>query len=829
MKIDLHVHSHFSKRSSIWLLNKIGCNESYTDPRQLYAIAMERGMDAVTITDHNAIGGCLEILDLPNTFISCEVTTYFPEDRCKVHVLVYDISELQFEEIDEIRENIYSLVEYLNDHDIYYALAHPFYSPNDKLSTEHIEKCMLMFKHFELNGDEDTFVNEAVEQLVQHSTQEKIEALSLKHGLRAYGVRPWEKCLIGGSDDHSGLNIARAYTDAPEAKDLNSFWEQYKECRTEGVFVAEPAPKSMAHNIYGVAYQFYNSKFNLSRYSDRHVLMRFLDLMLDPRKTPKASSLIGKLQFKLMKNPKGAHKRSNPRAIDVIQRQAHNLIIGDRHFSAALEKENIGHIERDNMWFRFMSQVSNTILEQLGTQVFDRINGANLFGIFESVGSAATLYAIMAPYFIAYTVYSANRRTAEKVMKDFNPGQSQQGAKVGLFTDTLKEVNGVAHTLRNQAYMAWETKKPFTVISCIESEAEKYSIQGCHFFNAVQAVELPEYPEQKLFFPPILDMVQYAFAQNFTHIHAATPGPVGLLALAISRIMRLPFYTTYHTAIPQYAHYLTDDSSIEEMTWKFILWFYDQSDVIFASSRATYDELVEKGISPNKIRMMPRGVDTKKFTPETTYSGQELPEGIRFLFVGRVSKEKDLPVLERAFKQLSRLRDDVRLIVVGDGPYLKEMRENMADTPTHFTGYLQGRELQTIYNACDIFVFPSTTDTFGNVVLEAQAAGVPVIVSDMGGPKENMIENKTGLIAQGLDVQSLYKAMLELTENEAKRVSFGTEAREYALTRSLQNSFEQLWNYYGDEVYAQKKTTELFQKIAENGFSRMASGQLIEN
>ena len=821
MKIDMHVHSKFSTRSSIWLLNKIGCNESYTNPKQVYDIAIASGMDAVTITDHNAIGGCLEILDLPNTFISCEVTAYFPEDRCKVHVLVYDITEVQFNEIDEIRENIYDLVEYLRDSDIYFALAHPFYSPNDKLTINHVEKCMLLFNHFELNGDEDHYVNEIVKTIAANMTQDKLEAIADRQGIRPYGERPWEKCLVGGSDDHSGLNIARAYTEIEKASNLQEFWKNFKDRNTTANFKAEPEPKAMAHNIYGVAYQFYSTKFDVTKYKDRHVLMRFLDLLLDPQVTPKASSLLSKIQFKLMKNSKVATKGNSSRAIDVIQHQAHKLIVGDRHFSAALQKEIVDHNDRDNMWFRFVSLVSDAILEHLGTQAIDRITKANLFGIFESAGAAATLYAIMAPYFISYSIYAGNRKSAEKAFKKFEPELAKKTTKVGLFTDTLHEVNGVAHTLRNQANMAWETGKEFTIISCMEKDAHKHSGKCRKFFNAINTVELPEYPQQKLFFPPVLEILQYAFKQNYTHIHAATPGPVGLLALAISRIMKLPFYTTYHTAIPQYAHYLTDDASIEEMTWKFILWFYDQSDVIFASSRATFDELVEKGISSEKIRLMPRGVDTIKFSPENQYSGPALPEGIRFLFVGRVSKEKDLPVLEQAFKQLCRLRDNVSLVIVGDGPYLKQMRENMSDTPTHFTGYLEGQELQTIYNACDAFVFPSTTDTFGNVVLEAQAAGLPVIVSDAGGPRENIIPNETGTIVEGLCVQSLYKAMLELTENKKMRTDYGMAAREYAESRSLHRAFDQFYSCYGDEEYALKKSSEILEQLANSGISEL--------
>ena len=115
MKIDLHVHSRYSTRPSQWVLQKLGCQECYTEPQTLYRLAKKRGMSLVTITDHNVIDGCLEIAGLPDTFISEEVTTYFPEDGCKAHVLVYDINETQHREIQQARENIFDLVDYLQE------------------------------------------------------------------------------------------------------------------------------------------------------------------------------------------------------------------------------------------------------------------------------------------------------------------------------------------------------------------------------------------------------------------------------------------------------------------------------------------------------------------------------------------------------------------------------------------------------------------------------------------------------------------------------------------------------------------------------------------
>ncbi len=180
MKIDMHVHSMFSKRPSEWILKKLGCPESFTDPVHLYNVAKTRGMSLVTITDHNTVEGCLEIAHLPNTFMSEEVTTYFPEDGCKLHVLVYNIDEKKHEDIQRVRENVFDLTTYLGESRIVHSLAHPLFSINHKLTIDHFEKCLLLFKNFELNGARNEEQNRCLQLVLSILTPEKIEETSLQ-------------------------------------------------------------------------------------------------------------------------------------------------------------------------------------------------------------------------------------------------------------------------------------------------------------------------------------------------------------------------------------------------------------------------------------------------------------------------------------------------------------------------------------------------------------------------------------------------------------------------------------------------------------------------
>jgi glycosyltransferase involved in cell wall biosynthesis len=252
----------------------------------------------------------------------------------------------------------------------------------------------------------------------------------------------------------------------------------------------------------------------------------------------------------------------------------------------------------------------------------------------------------------------------------------------------------------------------------------------------------------------------------------------------------------YHTDFPQYVRILTEDSFLESMAWRYMHWFYGQLDTVFVNSEEYRQSWIKRGFDPAKLKILPRGLDVELFTPArrqpafwerfTSTNGQ-----IRLLYVGRISREKDLDILADAYR---RLRGDglpVQLFVVGHGPYSEKFAQSLPEAV--FTGYLTGRELATAYASADIFVFPSTTDTFGNVILEAQACGVPVVVSDSGGPKELVEDRSNGLITRSRDVDDFTRAIRSLVADAALRERMGTAARKSVIDRSWPNAFRKFW------------------------------------
>jgi glycosyltransferase involved in cell wall biosynthesis len=226
-------------------------------------------------------------------------------------------------------------------------------------------------------------------------------------------------------------------------------------------------------------------------------------------------------------------------------------------------------------------------------------------------------------------------------------------------------------------------------------------------------------------------------------------------------------------------------------------------DVVYAPSQAIADELTTFGVERGAIRIYPRGVDTARFDPvkrNGVFKRWQGMDAFRLIYVGRVSREKDLDILCAAFKTTHKALGEygVSLVIVGDGPYREEMERELAGLPVLFTGVLHGETLAEAYASADLFVFPSTTDTFGNVVLEAQASGLPVIVSDKGGPMENINPGQTGVIVPGRDADALAQAMIELCADPQRVRRMGEQARSFAEERSFGSAFLATWELYKD-------------------------------
>lgn len=604
MRADLHVHSRFSTRPTVWVLQKIGCPESFTDPERVYAEARSRGMDLVTITDHNSIEGALTIADRPGAFVSDEITAYFPEDRCKVHVLAYDLDEHQHAEIQRLRENIYELVPWLRRQNIAHALAHPLFSINHRLTAARVEQLLLLFDVFELNGTRERADNLLVRRLLDSLTPELIGRLADRHGIEPASPDPWRKGLIAGSDDHSGLNIACRWTEVAGASDVASFLQgvRRRESRPAG---ADATPKVQGRNFYSIAWRFYKSRFGLDRHVGASPLLEFVDRTLagDTARDPSVVSRV--VQAWRQRRRARSDKPSEGRARMV--REAEELVVRNEDLLRIARGRTGSEVDLNETLFTFVNDATNRIATHFVRSVVDQLGRGNVFSLFDTIGSAGAMYSMLAPYFVAYSVFAQDRRNGWEIERHF-PGDAAEASprdiRVAYFTDTLDDANGVATAVRENSELAARTGKDLTVVTCRE-DRPRQDRPGVTVFPAVDAQPLPAHPEQSLAIPPFLELLAWVYDQGFTHLHVATPGPVGLAALGIARVLDLPIAGTYYTHLPKYVGALTGETSLEELAWRGVTWFHDQLDAVYCATGSTRDELIERGLRPERVVICP--------------------------------------------------------------------------------------------------------------------------------------------------------------------------------------------------------------------------------
>ena len=792
-RCDLHVHSRYSARSEEWLFRRFDFPDSCSEPGWLHANLLDRGMDYVTITDHDTIEGCLQIADLPQTFVSEQVTTYFPQDPCKIHILVWGISEAQHNDIVGVRENIFDLQKYLAQNHLAHAVAHPLYSINGKLQPSHLERLILLFKHFEgINGLRDALLSELAQTLLNGLTREKIELFANKHDLAPTHSEPWRKVFVGGSDDHGGMFLGSAYTDTPAAESPTQFLQFIRDgnCSPGG---EGGTPLALSHGFYNTLSCFILDRFHEKLGPSAALLEKMFSRFMEG-KDPTEFTLAEKATFITQGVLSGKiFELAKPANVSLWNQLSKYFAQPEVKAQLNAELSNVSEPERRTFL------LANLVAEQVAFRLFQKfvqqISTGNLVESMQALSAIAPILVILTPYIYGFHSQAPSRSWLREVFQELTGAipPALQNRKRAWFTDTLEDVNGVATTIRKMtAAGAAAGKELIVVTSRSELNIDNIPIKN---FRPIGEFELPEYELQKLSFPPILQMLDYIQREKFTEIIISTPGPIGLTALLAAKMLNLKTSGIYHTDFPQYVRFLTEDSFLESVAWRYMHWFYGQLDTVFVNSEEYRQSWIDRGLDPGKLKILPRGLDLELFHPSRRDPAFWQKFGstngkVRLLYVGRISKEKNLDILANAYR---RLRDEglpVELLLVGHGPYSEALAEALPDAI--FTGYLRGRDLAAAYASADVFAFPSTTDTFGNVIIEAQASGVPVVVSDAGGPKE-LVNEQNGIVTKSFDVDDFTSAVRELVINEKRRQEMSAHARESVVNRTWPEAFQKFW------------------------------------
>lgn len=321
-------------------------------------------------------------------------------------------------------------------------------------------------------------------------------------------------------------------------------------------------------------------------------------------------------------------------------------------------------------------------------------------------------------------------------------------------------------------------------------------------FLAVPSVPIPGRPEYRFTtgFPAEERHAVEAFDPHIVHI--ATPDVLGHRALTWARRAGLPVVSTYHTHFASYVQYYGAALS-ERIIWAIARRFYNRCDEVYVPTPEMERELRSHGID-STIRLWPRGIEVDRFTPKKRSNAWRAAQGfgddhVVVSFVSRLVREKGLDVYAAVVERLST--QGVRALIVGDGPEREALAAELPDAV--FTGHLSGEELAIAYASSDIFLFPSETETFGNVTLEAMASGLAVVCADGGGSRSLVASGETGLLCPPQDADAFTAATAGLLSDPERRHALGHAARRAAGGYHWPRVLAQMLDYYRGVLDAQ--------------------------
>ena len=371
--------------------------------------------------------------------------------------------------------------------------------------------------------------------------------------------------------------------------------------------------------------------------------------------------------------------------------------------------------------------------------------------------------------------------------------------RVAIFTGNYNHIrDGVSLTLNRLVAFLESQNIPVIIVG---PTGDVPAIEHVGEFLSVPSIPMPGRPEYRVTIGFPEDVQKRLREFNPTLIHIATPDLLGFRSMRFAQMNKIQIVSSYHTHFTSYLKYYSMEM-LEVLGWKYLSWFYSQCKHIYVPSGSMADELKEHGISEG-LRIWARGVDIQLFNPEKRDMQWRRDQGIEdneivVTFVSRLVWEKDLQTVVDSLNKLFPKYENVRILIVGDGPAKNELKLMMPKAV--FTGFLSGEDLARAYASSDIFFFPSDTETFGNVTLEAMASGLPSVVADATGSKSLVEHGVNGLLCPPKKTVFFAEALSSLIENPTQRKEMSLVARQKAMPYSwkqvnaglLSNYFEAL-------------------------------------
>jgi glycosyltransferase involved in cell wall biosynthesis/predicted metal-dependent phosphoesterase TrpH len=750
-RADLHCHSTASELSRLGVQRSMGLPECATPPEEVYELAKRRGMDFVTITDHDTIAGAMEIADRPDAFVSVELTAHFRDEPQAVHVLCLGITPDDHEWLQAHRGDVELCAAYMQEREITCALAHPYYTVAAPLGARHRRRLAELFAVWEVrNGARARELN----------------------GPAATYVATRDAIGVAGSDDHAGVDIGRTFTETAAAATPEEF---------------------LAHIRTGAA-RARGEQGSAAKWAHAAIALAARSLPGADGAGTVPSPDPARVLTMVRRLLREADARHGPAGGELTPADARCLLhawlsavgldeLDERALIAHMQSEEFDHADL----YRRACRAHERKLRNAVAEAVRVVSGSGDLG-----GAAQGLFAacIAAVPYAPATAFLASERAKLAALPDL-AGSDRGSARgdgerprVAIVADGIGATHGVTRTIeeiRARGVPGYEIE----VLGTDPAVDRR--------LGAVAEVEVPFYPGLHIGVPSLPAAVQALADGCYEAIHVCSPGPAGIAAALVARATAMPLVGSYHTELTAYAGLRSGALEIAAAMAAGVAALYGACDVVLSPSPASDTALAAIGTPSERVLRWDRGVDSERFGPELR--DERLLRGeLTVLYAGRITTEKGSELLVDGFLAARRADPRLHLALAGGGPEAERVLDRLGEHATEL-GWLHGEELARAYASADMLLFPSATDTFGQVILEAQASGLPVVAVARGGPCSLIEDRRSGLLCEPT-ADAIATALLELAGAPLLRRALAAGGLASARGRSWEQAMRRLAEGY---------------------------------
>jgi glycosyltransferase involved in cell wall biosynthesis len=763
------------------------------------------GSDVITITNHNNARSCWKLLDKgQDVLVGAEFTCFFQEYDLYIHILTFGFTPEQEVVLNRKRQDVYDFLRYAAEHDIPVIMPHPlyFYTSNPGIGPELFEKLAVLFQRFEvLNGQRDLWQSLLTLHWARSLDAEKIERYAFKHKLNPadFGVKPHlAKVLTGGSDDHLGVFAGQcgSYLWVPDLAQRRQSAPLSK-LALEAIRAGNMAPFGDVgeNQKLGIALLDYFTQvatriedpgllrmaFHRGELSDKVACFAIANGLLEMKKHKKTQLFVSAVHDALHgKRPKfllrmsvskdyrfcvkhlekiaAAHGQPPERFVATVSSSLDELFTGLNQLMVRRVKKaapSLGDVmpaqlstESVTRNFELPVQISELLSDTRPTSR----SGHRVREMFESLMFPALMTAVLAGAQVASTrVLYKNREFLNDFARNLGYGHHPQRAL--YLTDTLRDKNGVSNSLSGKLAEIQRKDHPVDFLIC-HPEAKKE--QHLHVVRPLAQFSFPSLGEQEFRVPDLLEIARTFYRGGYDRVVCSTEGPMVLVALFLKYMFNVPAFFFMHTDWMDFVKHTTNLNPHERDRVRRVLRaLYHQFDGVFVlnSDHRAWLTGHAMGLPEEKVFLTAHHTEAPAQHVVPVRKAELIPGASAatpvMFYAGRISKEKGVLELPQIYREACKAIPDLKIVIAGSGPAEKELREALPEGV--FLGWVSRERMNQLYAGLDLFVFPSKFDTFGNVILEANSQGMPVLAYNCKGPKDIVLQGRNGYLVETIE------------------------------------------------------------------------------